>query len=50
VLVKTVAMLVLFAVAHAWEGVHRWLIPLLMTLAGVYLTANNVMIYLRLGP
>ncbi len=49
VLFKTVTMGALFSIAFLWEGPHRWLIPVLMTVAGVYLTTNNVMLYLDLA-
>lgn len=49
VLFKTVTMGLLFMIAFLWEGPHRWLIPLLMTIAGVYLTTNNVMLYMNLA-
>lgn len=46
VLVKAVAMSLLYFVAYKWEGIHQWAIPLMMTVAGVYLTASNTMVYL----
>ena len=48
VLVKTVALSVLYAVTYLWEGVHQWVIPLMMTLAGVYLTVSNMLVFLSL--
>ena len=46
VFVKVVALSVLYASAHIWPGAHRWIIPVLMTVAGVYLTFSNTMTYL----
>ncbi|MBI4337095.1 MAG: hypothetical protein HY683_04610 [Chloroflexi bacterium] len=46
VFVKTVALSVLYAMAHFWEGPHRWMIPIVMAIAGVYLTVNNITVYL----
>ena len=48
VLVKTVALSVLYAVTYLWEGVHQWVIPLMMTLAGVYLTVSNMLVFMSL--
>ena len=47
VLAKTAAISILYAVAFLWEGAHRWMIPiLLLILAGVYLTTNNMLVFL----
>ena len=46
VFVKVVALSVLYATAHVWAGAHRWIIPVLMTVAGVFLTFSNTMTYL----
>jgi len=46
VLVKTVAISLLYAMAYLWEGAHQWVIPVVMTIAGVYLTVSNTMVYL----
>ena len=46
VFVKTAAISVLYAISFFWEGVHRWLIPLMLTVAGVYLTCNNLMVFM----
>lgn len=46
VLVKTVAISLLYALAYLWEGVHQWVIPVVMTIAGVYLTTSNLMVYM----
>ena len=48
VFVKTAAISVLYAISFFWEGVHRWLIPLMLTVAGVYLTCNNLMVLMGL--
>lgn len=48
VFLKTVIMAVLFIIAYVWEGPHRWLIPLLMIVTGVYLTTSNALLYLHL--
>ncbi len=45
---KVLALTVLFVIGHLWQGMHRWLIPVLMTVAGVYLTTSNTMTYLKL--
>ena len=45
VFVKTIALVVLYATAFFWHGPHRWMIPLVMTIAGVYLTVSNMMAY-----
>ena len=47
VLVKATAISVLYAIAFFWEGAHRWMIPVLLILAGVYLTTNNMMVFLN---
>ncbi|MBI4311957.1 MAG: hypothetical protein HY681_09255 [Chloroflexi bacterium] len=49
VFVKSVALAVLYATAYFFEGFHRWMIPLLMTIAGVYLTTTNMMAYMGLS-
>lgn len=46
VFVKILAMSVLYIVSYLWHGVHQWMIPLLMTIVGVYLTTNNTLQYL----
>ena len=46
VLVKTAAISILYAIAFFWEGAHRWMIPILLILAGVYLTTNNMLVFL----
>jgi hypothetical protein len=48
VLIKMIAMSLLYATAFLWEGAHRWLIPILMTIAGVWLTTQNTLVYLSL--
>lgn len=48
VLIKMIAMSLLYATAYLWEGAHRWLIPILMTIAGVWLTKQNTLVYLSL--
>ncbi len=48
VLIKMIAMSLLYATAYLWEGAHRWLIPILMTIAGVWLTTQNTLVYLSL--
>ena len=45
VLVKTAAITILYAIAFLWEGAHRWMIPIVLILAGVYLT-NNMLVFL----
>ena len=45
VLVKTAAISILYAIAFLWEGAHRWMIPIVLILAGVYLT-NNMLVFL----
>ena len=49
VFVKTVALAILYATAYLYEGFHRWMIPLLMTVAGVYLTTTTMMAYMGLS-
>ncbi len=49
VFLKSVALAVLYATAYFYEGFHRWMIPLLMTIAGVYLTTTNMMAYMGLS-
>lgn len=46
VLIKTLALVILYATAFLWHGPHRWMIPLIMTMAGVYLTVSNTMAYM----
>ncbi|MBI2916543.1 MAG: hypothetical protein HYY01_00990 [Chloroflexi bacterium] len=48
VLVKTLALSLLYSIAHFWEGVHQWMIPLIMLVAGVYLTVSNLSHYFGL--
>ena len=48
VLVKTAAISILYAISFFWEGTHRWLIPILLMLAGVYLTTNNFLVFMDL--
>ena len=45
VLVKTAAISILYAIAFLWEGAHPWMIPIVLILAGVYLT-NNMLVFL----
>ena len=45
VLVKTAAISILYAIAFLWKGAHRWMIPIVLILAGVYLT-NNMLVFL----
>ncbi len=49
VFLKSVALAVLYATTYFYKGFHRWMIPLLMTIAGVYLTITNMMAYLGLA-
>ena len=46
VLAKTAAISILYAIAFLWEGAHRWMIPILLILAGVYLPTNNMLVFL----
>ena len=46
VFVKVVALTLLYATSHIWDGPHRWIIPVLMTVAGVFLTFSNTWTYL----
>ena len=46
VFVKVVALSMLYATSHFWQGPHRWIIPVLMTIAGVFLTFSNTWTYL----
>lgn len=46
VLVKAVSISLLYVIAFLWEGAHRWMIPILLILAGVYLTTNNTLVFL----
>mgnify|MGYP003724571879 FL=1 len=46
VLVKTAAITILYAIAFLWEGAHRWMIPIVLILAGVYLITNNMLVFL----
>jgi hypothetical protein len=46
---KVLALTVLFIIGHMWEGMHRWLIPVLMTVAGVYLTTSNMMTFFKMA-
>lgn len=49
VFVKTLALVILYATAFLWNGPHRWMIPLIMTIAGVYLTVSNTWAYLNIA-
>ena len=46
VLVKTAAISILYAIAFLWESAHQWMIPIVLILAGVYLTTNNMLVFL----
>ena len=46
VLVKTAAITILYAIAFLWKGAHRWMIAIVLILAGVYLTNNNMLVFL----
>lgn len=46
VLIKTAAITILYAIAFLWEGAHRWMIPIVLILAGVYLITNNMLVFL----
>ena len=46
VLVKTAAISILYAMVFLWEGAHRWIIPIVLILAGVYLITNNMLVFL----
>ena len=48
VLAKTAAISILYAIAFLWEGAHRWMTPILLILAGVYLTAK-MLVFLDIG-
>lgn len=48
VLIKMIAMSLLYATAYLWEGAHPWLIPILMTITSVCLTTQNTLVYLPL--
>ena len=46
VLAKTAAISILYAIAFLWEGAHQWMIPIVLILARVYLTTNNMPVFL----
>jgi hypothetical protein len=46
VFLKILAIAALYAIAYFWRGMHRWMIPMVMTGVGVYLTVSNTATYM----
>lgn len=47
VFMKILAISALYAIAYFWRGIHRWMIPVIMTGVGVYLTISNIATYMH---